>query len=342
MMKTRLLTLLIIAFLSLLILSSYKVFESTNYQTTLLYDFNNGEYTLPYEIYSKKLDDNYPNLSVTTLPIKVLKARYFIESDSFKYAKKLLFDAIKVNPYLKSSEVLLADIYFNEKKYDSSLFFSRNAFYQLPNVNSHRNTYFKNLKLLNDTLELDNAFNMIKNYNKLDNWYEYIIVRNEMGAKNDSKLLNLVQEFKKKFPDENHSKINNLEKIIKVGAYEYSESYKLSQSALKEFQSKNYLKAVKLYESAILLNNLDYVFYENAGIAHALLENYEDAFKKYDEVIYRFETNNGKSEYLKGILSMQLNIQDQGCKYLRQAARKKYIDKATNVNPAVLVQNFCN
>jgi tetratricopeptide (TPR) repeat protein len=183
---------------------------------------------------------------------------------------------------------------------------------------------------------------MIKGYNKMDNWYEYIIVRNEMGAKNDLKLLNLVQEFKNKFPNENHSKINNLEKIIKVGAYEYSESYKLSQSALKEFQSKNYLKAVKLYESAIFLNNLDYVFYENAGIAHALLKNYEDAFKKYDEVIYRFETNNGKSEYLKGILSMQLNIQDQGCKYLKQAARKKYIDKATNVNPAVLVQNFCN
>ena len=72
------------------------------------------------------------------------------------------------------------------------------------------------------------------------------------------------------------------------------------------------------------------------------MKNYEDAFNKYDEVIYRFETNNGKSEYLKGILSMQLNIKDQGCKYLRQAARKKYIDKATNVNPAVLVQNFCN
>ena len=115
MMKNRLLTFLIIAILSLLILSSYKVFESTNYQTTLLYDFNNGEYTLPYEIYSKKLDDNYPNLSVTTLPIKVLKARYFIQNDSLEYAKELLFDAIKVNPYLKSSEAILADIYFNEK-----------------------------------------------------------------------------------------------------------------------------------------------------------------------------------------------------------------------------------
>ena len=68
------------------------------------------------------------------------------------------------------------------KKYDSSLFFSKNAFYQLPNE-SHAETSILNLKLLNDTLELDNAFNMIKGYNKLDNWYEYVIVRNEMVLK---------------------------------------------------------------------------------------------------------------------------------------------------------------
>ena len=143
-MKNRILTFLITALFSLLILSSYKVFESTNYQTTLLYDFNNGEYNLPYEVYSKKLDDNYPNLSLTTLPIKVLKARYFIENDSIEYAKRLLFEAIKINPHLKSSEALLAEIYFNEKKFDSSFFFSKTAFYQMPNVNSHRNMYFKN------------------------------------------------------------------------------------------------------------------------------------------------------------------------------------------------------
>ena len=58
-MKNRILTFLTTTLFSLLILSSYKVFESTNYQTTLLYDFNNGEYTLPYEVYSKKLDANY-------------------------------------------------------------------------------------------------------------------------------------------------------------------------------------------------------------------------------------------------------------------------------------------
>ena len=99
---------------------------------------------------------------------------------------------------------------------------------------------------MNDTLELDNAFNMIKEYNKVDNWYEYIIVRNEMGTKNDLKLLSLVQEFKEKFPNENHSKINELEKMIQVGAFEYNESYKISQNAVKEFQNKELLKSCQI------------------------------------------------------------------------------------------------
>ena len=48
--------------------------------------------------------------------------------------------------------------------------------------------------------------------------------------------------------------------MIKVGDFEYNESYKISQNAVKEFQNRNYLKAAKLYESAILLNNTDYTF----------------------------------------------------------------------------------
>ena len=182
----------------------------------------------------------------------------------------------------------------------------------MPNVNSHRNMYFKNLELLNDTLELDNAFNMIKEYNKVDNWYEYIIVRNKMGTKNDLKLLSLVQEFKEKFPNENLSKINDIEKMIKVGDFEYNESYKISQNAVKEHE----LYMILFYSTTLI------ILFINAGILCFIW--HKDAFNKYDEVIYRFKTNNGKSEYLKGILSMQLNIKNQGCKYLRQASKKIY------------------
>ncbi len=339
-MKNRFQVFLISVLFSLIILSSYKIFESTRFQTTLLYDFNNDKYTFPIETLSI-LDDNYPNLSLTSVPIKVLKARYFINIDSVAYAKELLFDAIKVNPYLKSSEVILSEIYYNEKKFDSSLYYAKDAFYQLPNSNIHRNQYFKNLKFLKDTVELDYAFSLIKEFNKLDHWYEYIIVRDEIAGKSDSKLVSTIKEFKEKFPNEDHTKINDLEKVIMVGSEQYAKSFLIAKEAAMQFENKNFSKAFELYESAILLNNTEYTFYENSGIAYALVKDYDNAVKKYDEVIYRFKTKNGKSEYLKGILKLQLNQKEAGCKYLKLSAEKKYIDKGSNVNPAIIYQNFC-
>ena len=339
-MKNKLSAFIITILFLLLILSSYKIFESSIYQTNLLYDFNNDKYSLTYDEYSM-IDDNYPNLSLSTVPIKVLKARYYINIDSIKYAKELLNKAIKINPFLKSSEAILADIYFNEKKFDSSLYYAKDAFYQLPNSNLHRNQYFKNLKYLQDTLELDKAFNMIKEFNKPDNWYEYIIVRNEIAGTSDFKLVKTIKEFKEKFPNEDHTKINDLEKVIMVGSEQYAKSFLIANEAAMQFQNKNYSKAFELYESAILLNNTEYTFYENSGIAYALVKDYDNAVKKYDEVIYRFKTKNGKSEYLKGILKLQLNQKEAGCKYLKLSAEKKYIDKGSNVNPAIIYQNFC-
>ena len=51
-----------------------KIYKSSYHQAYLLYDFNNNSYMVPYEVYNK-IDDNFPNLTHTALPIKYLKAR---------------------------------------------------------------------------------------------------------------------------------------------------------------------------------------------------------------------------------------------------------------------------
>ena len=101
--------------------SSYKLYDSSRFQAFMMADFNTGNYNTPYEIYGEKLDDNYPNISLTALPIKFLKARYFLETDSLDQAKRLLFESIKANPYIKGPETLLSQLYFKEEKYDSAL-----------------------------------------------------------------------------------------------------------------------------------------------------------------------------------------------------------------------------
>lgn len=322
--------------------SSYKLYDSSRFQAFMMADFNTGKYNTPYEIYGQKLDDNYPNISLTALPIKFLKARYFLETDSLDQAKKLLFESIKANPYIKGPETLLSQLYLKEKKYDSALTYSKDAFYTLPDVNAHRHSYFTVLNHLKDSTELENAFEMVKDFSNIEHWYEYFVVRYQIAGKNDAKVLSRIEEFKQKFPNEDPSRISDMQKFVTLGSEDYTTSYLIAEQARNEFANKNYSKSIELYESAILLNDTEYTFYENAGIAYSLIKDFENAIIKYDEVIYRFKSTNGKAEYLKGLLILQQNQKEKGCKYLKVSAEKKYVDENSNVRAVILYNSFCS
>ncbi len=341
-MKNKLLGFMFILILFGSLWSSIKFFQSAGNQTFLMWDFNNEKYDTPYEIYAEKLDVNYPNITLTSIPMKMMKARYYINNDSTAKAKSLLFGSIKANPYLKGPELLLADIYFNEKKYDSSLYFAKDAFYNLPNVNAHRSIYFRALRHFKDSTELEKAFNLVKHYNNPIHWYDYFTSRYSIVGKNDKKILSEIENFKIKFPNEDQTQIKEIEAFASIGSEEFTLSYLIAAEAEKEFINKNYSKSAELYESAIRLNNNVYVFYENAAIAYGLLKEYDKAINYYDEVIYRLESEDGKSEYMKGLLKIQLSNKEEGCKYLGISSQKKYIDSTTGIKAIDLFNRFCN
>ena len=110
-------------------IGSYKKVNSSHYQSILLYDFNNG--TDFFNLEDSKLDDNFPTLTATALPLKYLKARYYLKIDSIETAKKLLYKSIDDNPYIAAPQALLANLYLTENKIDSALFYSKEAFYSL-------------------------------------------------------------------------------------------------------------------------------------------------------------------------------------------------------------------
>ena len=340
-MKNKLLAACLLVGLLASIYSSFLFFQSAGHQTFLMYDFNNETYNVPYEIYGEKLNDNYPNLTLTSLPMKYIKAKYFIHIDSISKAKSLLYNSIKANPYIKGPELLLADIYFNEKKYDSSLYFAKDAFYNLPNVNAHRSVFYRILTHLKDSTELERAFNTIKHYNNPNHWYEYFTSRYSIVSKKDKKLLELIDEFKIKFPNQNPSQINEIETLISIGGQDFSLSYIIAAEADKKFEEKNYLRSVELYEASILINNYEYVFYENAAITYALLDEFDKAVNYYDEVIYRLKSQDGKSEYMKGLLQIQKSNKEEGCKYLKISSEKKYIDKNSGIKATDVLRRFC-
>ena len=168
----------IVAFLTASVFVNIKAYQSNSVQAYLIFDYNNDTYRVPYEIYNK-LDYNFPNLTQTTLPIKLLKARYLLKLDSISQAKSLLFDASKANPYIMAPENMLAEIYIKENNLDSAYLLSKLAFKKMPYVNLHRTTYFNVLRSLKDSIyaesDLDNAFMILKNSRYSEkHWYDYI------------------------------------------------------------------------------------------------------------------------------------------------------------------------
>ena len=82
------------------IVVNYKMLISSHYSGFLLNDFNLNDYKMPFEVV-EPLNDNFPSLTGTTIPIKSLKARYYIQkipqTKQLNYIIKLLKKILILN-----------------------------------------------------------------------------------------------------------------------------------------------------------------------------------------------------------------------------------------------------
>jgi len=320
-------------------LGSYKKLNSSHYQAILLYDFNNG--TDYFKLEDSKFDDNFPTLTATALPLKYLKARYYLEIDSIEAAKKLIYKSIEENPYIGAPQALLADLYLAEKEIDSALLYSKEAFYSISDNNRHRDVYFRTLKEINDSISLDSAFVEIKNKNNDAHWYDYILTRNDINQKPSKYLLNLIEQMRTRFPQADTLKMNSIKRFLEIGSTRYTSALLTSELAKNEFEKNNFSNAVRLYETAISLDDRHYMYFENAAISYDNLKNYSKAEEYFNKVIYDFKSADGKSEFFKGLMLIKNNNLTSGCDYLAKSARKNYAGATTGLRAENVYNQLC-
>ena len=316
---------------------NYKMYHSSIYQAYLMYDFNADTLDLPLYMVNT-IDNNFPNVSLTALPIKYLQGRYYEDVDSIEIAKKLYLESIDANPYLKAGEAELAGLYYNLKEYDTAYYYAKMAFEQIPNSNVHRNIYFKTIQHRKDTIELRSAFNKIKEFNNPNHWKEYFIRRSNIVGASDNELVELLKEYRVKFELGNDQETDILESILISGSENVVLSVEFSLEATKLFNEKKYLSSANLYELAIDLDPSDYTFYENAAIAYNLSEEYEKAKVYFKKVINQFKPMNGKAEFYYGVMLVKLDNSVEGCNYLKKAVDLKFAGQGS----IDVYNNFCN
>ena len=297
------------------------VYKSLKGQMFLLQDFNSNKYTIPLSQIDNIVPD-IPNVTVTTIPINSIKARYYLNLKKYDKALELLDNSSKANPYLFYSEILKSQIFQEKGELDSAKFYARKAFFGLPNNDLHSTRYINLINMTKDRKALEESFELLTANNKLVNRKNYLIIASGISPPGDKSLVEKARYATQIFP--NNAEIKGLYRQITIGRDALNKSNNFSLKGLKYFELKQYDKAAVEFEKAIEINPLDYAYFENAATANYLIGNYEKALEQINTVIEKLNPLNGKCEYIKALIFIKLGDPIGACPLLETSKRSGY------------------
>ena len=307
-----------VAFLFLLpsLYVTNKVYDSLKGQMLLLQDFNSNKYNVPLNQVDNIVPD-MPNITVTTIPINSVKARYYVNAKKYDKALALLDRGTNANPYLFYSEILKSQIFEELGQLDSAKVYAKKAFFGLPNNDLHATRYINLISITRDSKALEDSFELLTYKNKPVNWKNYLIIANSINKVKDSILIERAKKATEIFP--NNGEIKRLYNQIAVGTDKLNESISYSKKGLDYFNIGDYQNAAIEFEKAAEANPLDYANFENAATANYMIGNLEKAEEQIDVVINDLNPLNGKCEYIKALIYIKMGDPIGACPYLATA-----------------------
>lgn len=190
---------LIFLFLIPTLFINNSVYNSLKGQMYLLEDFNSNQFNVPLSQVETIVPD-IPNITVTTIPINSIKARYYINAKQYDKALELLDKGIKANPYLYYSEILKSQIFQEKSQIDSAMIYAKKAFYGLPNNDLHAYRLINLIYLKRDQESLEEAFDLLTYKNNENNWKNYLSVASGLYPPQDKVLLERAKKATELFP----------------------------------------------------------------------------------------------------------------------------------------------
>ena len=303
-----------------------QVYKSLKGQMFLLQDFNSNQYNVSLNQVDTIVPE-IPNITVTTIPINAVKARYFVNAKQYEKALVYIDKGIPANPYLFYGELLKSQIYQAQGKIDSAKVYAKKAFFGLPNNALHASNYINLINQTRDREALEEAFELMTAKNEFNNWKNYLIVALGLYPEKDSLLTFRAKQAESLFP--NNQDITNLYRQIAVGINGINKATAFSNAGLSFFNQGDYQNAAQQFELAIENNNLDYANFENAATSNYLLGNLEKALEQIDVVINEMNPLNGKCEYIKALIYIRMGDPIGACPLLETAKDSGFAQAAT-------------
>jgi O-antigen ligase/tetratricopeptide (TPR) repeat protein len=266
-----------------------------------------------------------PNMNFQTIPIDVIKARYFAKEKKYREAMELLDHSNNVNPFLSINEFEKAKIFLEMNKTDSALFYAEKSFYAKPGAGA----YWRLLNIVcsrtNDTASISKAFKeRIQYKNDTASWNEYLGNMINLPFANEAKLAMADSGLKLFATDSFLIRIKNMvqggtKSILTISPDRLKEATNYFDQAMEAYLKKDFANALVKFKKAAELNPNSYNPVENIGLCYFSLNNFNEAIKYFDRVILIYKPGDGKSELLKGLSLINLGSKKEGCTYLKMS-----------------------
>ena len=274
-------------------------FKSLKAQMLILQDFNSNKYNLPLNQIETFIP-SIPNITVTTIPMDAIKARYYFHYKKYDKALELAEKAKKANPYLRYPEILQSQIYAEKGDREKAWQASKIAFENLPRNLLHASQFINLSIQLGKREAIKDAFSLLTINNNQNNWKNSLIAVSQLFSSGQEPFVSQAAKAIELFPG--NQEIKNLQLIITFGSQRINKAAQFSKKGLDYFNSQDYGQAAIAFEKAINANPMDYAHYENAATSNYLLGNLEKALEQIEVVVNDLNPLNGKCEYIKALI----------------------------------------
>ena len=300
---------------------THTTYQSLKGQMFLLRDFNSSKYSIAMN----KIDNitpDLPNITVTTIPMKSIKARYYFNAKKYDKAIRLLNEGIPANPYLFFSENLKAQIFLEQNKIDSAFVNAKKAFYGLPKNALHASTFAQTLAVKKDVIETKKAFDLLSKKSGPVIWKNFLIVLSQIVEGGEKDLVKFATQAAKLFPED--KELFSLKKLAVIGNANINSANLISKEGLNFFNKGLYIEAALKFESAASIDSLEYAHFENAASAYFMGGDYGKAIIYSEKVMNNFQIETGKSEYICALTNFNIGGNKRACELLLKSINFGY------------------
>ena len=312
----RIIILLFISFSLAAFYINYSVFQSYIVQKEIIQDFNTRSFnSLTFDKF-KSLNIDYPNVTITVLPLRAMLANYYQVSELYQEALDILDIKVSDNDYIGFRDALKSEIFYKLKVVDSSLYYAKRAYYKVPQNPVHFELLVIAHAYNKEFDSISKAFNYV-DHTDVNIWRLFLATSLTNDSITNPQVKDIAKIALSKFND--NAEIFNLSSSILYGINNVSESVILQKDAEKSFNEGDFEQAAFLYEKSSELNPGSYASFENAAVSYLSINNYEKVLSNTSRVIDSFNITTGKSEYLRAIALKDLNKLDEACLFFRKS-----------------------